>query len=130
MATEGLLDTTWFVDLIRRDPGARALLDDILSGEFIGYYSPVTAMELATGDKYTPAEDTFFRDVFSRLIVADFDLRAAQLAGLFLRPFNEADRKRLEHDAMIGASALSAGLTVYTRNVRDMERFAASAFRY
>lgn len=127
---EGLLDTTVFVDAIRGDDGARSLVEQIVSNDLRGHYSPVSVMELVVSRHYSPSEDSFFRGLFARMAEVPFDNRAARLAGMYLRDLSDERREALVRDAIIGTSALVAGLPVYTRNVRDFRIFTDSVRRY
>lgn len=130
VVTEGLLDTTFFIDALRGDVGARALIDEIVRGGFQGYYSPVTVFELSVSPLFTPSEDSFFHGLLSRMIEIPFETRAARLVGLYLRGLPPARAERLFRDAIIGCSATVAALPCYTRNVRDMSLFATTVRRY
>jgi predicted nucleic acid-binding protein len=127
---EGILDTTFFVDALRGDAGARGLVDRIVDNSFHGYCSPITVVELSVSPRFTPMEDSFFHGLFSRMTEVPFDTRAARLTGLYLRPLPRDRAERLFRDAMIGCTATVSGLTCYTRNVRDISVFAASVRRY
>lgn len=127
---DGLLDTTFFIDALRGEPGARRLVDEIVSGDFVAYYSPVTLVELSSSPYYTPSEDAFFHGLISVMEEVPFTTRAAQLAGLYLRDMPPMRAERLFRDAMIGATGTTNGLAVYTKNVRDMTWFAATVRRY
>ena len=56
--------------------------------------------------------------------------RAAEHAGLYLRALPGQMAERLIRDALIGCTALVENLPVYTRNVRDISRFATAVIRY
>jgi len=47
--SDALLDTTFFIDLHRRDFGATQIWESIFSGEMTASYSAVTAFELWIG---------------------------------------------------------------------------------
>lgn len=127
---EGLLDTTFFIDYLRRDFGAWRLWRRVTTREFVGHVSSITVTELWAGVNSTPAEETRLLAMLRLLKEVPFTSQAAMYAGLCLRALPRKQAERLALDAVIGSSALYAGLTVYTRNVRDMDRFAASVRRY
>lgn len=99
-------------------------------GELTGWYSPITVTELWLSPHTTPAEESILFGMRSVLNELPLTARAAEHAGLFLRALPARMSERLIRDALIGCSALVEGLPVYTRNVRDLARFATTVIRY
>ncbi|MGE0599333.1 MAG: PIN domain-containing protein [Dehalococcoidia bacterium] len=126
---DGLLDTTFFIDL-RGDQAARILWRRIVSEQTTWHYSPITVTELWISPFSTPAEESGFYAMLSILEETPLTTAGAQQAGLFLRELGRPRDEVLLRDALIGCSANVAGLSVYTRNYRDMSRFAISVRRY
>jgi predicted nucleic acid-binding protein len=127
---EGLFDTTFFIDYLRGDPGARGLWRRVVSDELVGWYSPITVTELWLSPNTTQAEESILFAMRSLLRELPLNTRAAEHAGLFLRGLPASQAERLIRDALIGCAALVQNLPVYTRNVRDLSRFATTAIRY
>jgi predicted nucleic acid-binding protein len=127
---EGLLDTTFFIDYLRGDNAAKSLWESIVADAGDWRYSPITVTELWISPFSTPAEESGFYAMLSLLREAPLTTEAAQQAGLFLREVGPPRDEALLRDALIGCSANVAGLAVYTRNYRDMSRFAMSVRRY
>jgi predicted nucleic acid-binding protein len=127
---EGLLDTTFFIDLLRGDTGAVSIWRDIVSGDFVAHYSPVTVTELWMGRFSTFQEEQVLRGALQLMNEIPLTSSIAELAGASLREL-PADRLRhLMSDALIASSALHEHLSLYTRNQRDMEHFAGGMRRY
>jgi predicted nucleic acid-binding protein len=130
MPDEALFDTTFFIDLLKGDPGAVALWQRVKSGDLIGYYSPVSITELWLSPRSVPAEEWYFDAVFNTLTEVPFTRDIARFAGEGLRPFPAERARRLFGDAIIGCTALMARLPLYTRNTRDLNLFAGATRRY
>ncbi len=127
---EGLLDTTFFIDLLRGDLGAVAIWRDIVSGNFRAFYSPITITELWMSQFSTFAEEQALRGTIELMDEIPLSGAIAELAGLSLRAFPISRIRQLTSDALIGSTALHASLSLYTRNQRDMQHFAGGMVRY
>lgn len=121
--TDGLLDTTVFIDVRRGgDETADRLWDSIRNGSRTGSYSSVTAYELWVGRRFSREEELLFEAMFAVLEPVPISISAAKLAGFWLR--NRTERQEVVfRDALIAASALERGEKVFTRNVRDFVLF-------
>jgi predicted nucleic acid-binding protein len=129
--TDGLLDTTFFIDLRRgQHPGALTMWADIQSGRFRGAVSAVTFLELWMGSQVDRAEELFFERVVELLERVDIDSETAKLAGTWLRQLRAVFSERLLRDALIAASALQRGEAVYTANSRDFAQFPVDIRSY
>ena len=113
-----VLDTTFFIDLYRRDAGATGLWNQIFAGQEQASYSPVTVLELWLG-RLTSEEETFYESILSLLEEVPFSSAAARRAATSLRGLQPARAERLIRDAMVGASAQERGEIVRSRNLRD-----------
>lgn len=122
--TDGLLDTTFFVDLWRgHHAGAAALWARIKSGEWTASYCALTILELWKGRSITREEETFHDAVMALLTEVSVSGAAAKQAGLWLRPMTDEASRRLLGDALIAAVAKELALPVMTTNRRDFARF-------
>ena len=121
--SDGLLDTTFFVDVWRGgDDSSNKLLDSIRSGQLAAAYSPVTAYELWVGQRFSREEEIFYESVFSILESTAIEVEDAKQASEWLRGM--ADRSELIfRDALIAAVAVRRHEPVITRNVGDFRRF-------
>jgi len=119
---DALLDTTFFIDLHRGDPGAVSLWEQISDGSLTAALPAVAAFELWLGNQ-TTEESEFYEAVFAFLEEASLSPDAAKQAGTWLRQFPAEAAERLIRDALIAASALERGEAIFTRNSRDFGRF-------
>lgn len=121
--SDGILDTSFFIDIRRgRDNEAARLWDAIMGGTRTAAFSAVTAYELWVGTRFTREEEILFESMFTILEAVPISITAAKLAGMWLR--NVPDRSEaLSRDALIAASALERGEAVITRNVDDFSFF-------
>ena len=86
--------------------------------------------ELWLSPRLLPEEEWFFEGAFNLLKEVPLTREIARFAGERLRGFPVNQARRLFVDAIIGTSALSAQVPVYTRNPTDIGRFAAATRRY
>jgi predicted nucleic acid-binding protein len=119
-----MLDTAFFIDLrSRRNPGASAVWEDIVSGRLSAAVSPIVIFELWVGSRLSREEEAFYRACFRFLEEAPLLGSAAMQAGEWLRLVGERSEP-LFRDALIAATALERTETVLTRNVRDFSLFS------
>jgi predicted nucleic acid-binding protein len=127
---DALFDTTFFIDLRRSDPAAEAIWADIRRGDMTGAYSVITVFELWVAQGITRLEELFYEGAFRHLSKVDLTFSVAQAAARLVRGIRSSVPEALWRDALIAASGLERGEPVYTRNVRDMQRFGATVARY
>jgi predicted nucleic acid-binding protein len=118
-----VLDTTFFIDLFRRDTGAARLWETIRLGEVHAAYSSVTVFELWLV-RLSAQESEFYEQLMVALEEVALTAAAAKTAASWLRELPSAAAERLIRDAMVAASAYERGDDVYTRNQRDFSRFS------
>ena len=128
--SDALFDTTLFIDLLRGDRGAVTLWERVERGELVGGYSPVSVTELWSSPRFNPIEWATFSAMLSMLEFIPVTRRASELAGMFVREISPDQRLVFAYDALIGATALDAGIPLYTRNVRHLDRFTHAVRRY
>ena len=121
--TDGLLDTTFFVDVRRGNhAGADQVWDAIKTGQRTGAVSAVTAYELWVGARFSREEELLFESMFAALESVPIDAATAKQAAIWLR--NAGGRSEiLFRDALIGAAALARSEKVISANVRDFTLF-------
>jgi len=128
--TDGILDTSFFIDLKNADRGANDLWGQIQSGSFGAAFSVLTPYELWVAEFFDVEDEIFFSHAFSGLDEAVLTRSAAARAGGWLRSLTRASRERRLRDALIAATAFERGEPVYTRNVRDFLRFPVQVRPY
>lgn len=124
-----VLDTTFFIDLFRRDAGATRPWNLIFSGGVTAQYSAITMFELWLG-RLSAEEETFYNNLFLLLEELPLTGIAARQAGVLLRDLAAPLEERLIRDAMVAASAMEHGLPVRTRNLRDFGYFRIAVETY
>jgi predicted nucleic acid-binding protein len=118
-----ILDTSFFIDLFRRDAGATAFWNSLRSSGAQASYSSITVFELWLG-RLRQDEEQFYDAMMQVLRPVPFGISSARLAGTWLRSFPRQVAERLLRDSMVAAIAFELGETVCTRNVRDFQRFS------
>jgi predicted nucleic acid-binding protein len=124
-----ILDTTFFIDLFRRDAGATSLWNSIFAGDLDGAYSAVTVFELWVA-RLTGEEAAFYESILSLLDEVPLTSAIARHAAELLRNISSQSSERLIRDAMVAASAVTTGETLRTRNVRDFQRLSVNVETY
>ena len=125
-----ILDTAFFIDLRREDPGAVGLWTTILNARVVAAFATITAFELWQGSQFGSDDEAFYQGLLGRLEAVPLSAAAAALAGEWLRPYPRQARERLSRDALIAASAFQRLEAVSTRNVRDFSRFPVEVRPY
>jgi len=113
-----LLDTTAFVDLLRRVPQARAFLIGL---EHRPLASEVTRVEVLRGlrtDERAPAEV-----LFSNTEWLAVDEPTARLAGELGRQYGRSHRGMGAMDLIVAATAQQMGASLATSNVKHFPMF-------
>ena len=127
---DALLDTTFFIDLHHGDGGARQVWGRIDAGGITASYSVITVFELWVSKGIPRSEELFYESVFERLEIVSLSESASRRAALWVRNIRSSVREALSRDALITATAVERGEAVYTRNVRDFQRFIPNTVRY
>jgi predicted nucleic acid-binding protein len=125
-----LLDTTYFIDLRRGDPGARQLWSEIAGDRVTAAFSSVTAYELWLNKSLTRRDELFYEAMFSVLEEAPLSSLAALWTARSLRALPRRIRDRRLRDAFIAYSAIERGEAICTRNVRDFSRHHSNVQTY
>ena len=117
MSNNYLLDTNILIYYFNDDPAVQSIFEEILAGDLVGYYCPISWVELLCYPELTETEASLMREFLRTLscvslteVVLDC---AAEIRGNY--------RVRLA-DALIAACALTEGCTLVTRNVKDFRR--------
>jgi predicted nucleic acid-binding protein len=128
--SDGLFDTTFFIDLRKGDAGAMQLWSDVEAGRFTAAFCTVTVFELWVGSNFTSEDGEFYSRLFSQLNEVPLSAFAAAQAGIWLRGLSRLRRERRSRDAMIAATAWERSEPVYTRNIDDFLRYHARVETY
>ncbi|MBO1347181.1 MAG: type II toxin-antitoxin system VapC family toxin [Hormoscilla sp. GUM202] len=117
MSNRYLLDTNIFIYYFNDNPVVLPIIEEIEAGVAMGFYSPITWVELLCYPELTETEKDLMREflrTLNSLSLTETVLdRAAEIRGRY--------RVQLA-DAFIAASALVEGCTLVTRNVGDFRR--------
>lgn len=127
--SNAVFDTTVFIDSYKGVKGAVALIETVIKGGMVGWYSPLVVYELWV---YPMARnEEFFHQAILRLLrELPVSSREARQVADWLRPSTRVQRLRRATDALIAASAASIGATIFTRNPRDFTRFYTNVQSY
>lgn len=129
VVADALLDTTFFIDYHRGDPGARALWLQIADGTLSAAVSSITIFELWVGT-LSRGEELTYRAMLMPLDVAPLTNAEAEAAALWLRDVSPRTSESVVRDAFIAATAILRREAIYTRNVRDFTRFYSNVRSY
>ncbi len=115
------LDTNLLIDLVTAgSPHIAVVRRWLREGEKLAA-SAIAWSEFCNGPHSKEQKDSVFHVLEGR--VTDFSVRDAENAS---RLFHRTGRKRGSHaDCMIAAAAITAGIPVATRNIKDFEPFVA-----
>ena len=120
-----MLDTTFLVDIVRGDPGARALLEAAEAGsEAVRIPAPALAKfwEALDRSRHPPRDVERVRAVLDAAASAPFTHAHATRAGRILGRATREGAPMDPFDAMVAAIAVEEQEALVTRNVRDFER--------
>ncbi len=123
------LDTTFIVDLIRKDPVAEKRLRTFLKGsEGLPSTTVITLAELFYGaykSQNLEEEKAKITQGISGISILEMDQAASEKFGEILSNLERRGQKISERDILIAAIALSKGEnTIVTRNKRDFGRIS------
>ena len=118
---DAFLDTTFLIDLYRRDEGAVRVWNRVVAGELQVAYSPVAVLEVWLGN-FTQGEESFYENVLLLAEEVPLDSSMAKTAAEQLRKLQPV-AERIVRDALIAASAIQRNEVILTRNRRDFQQF-------
>lgn len=130
MSSRFLLDTNVLSELMRAHPAAAVVDWFALNTQAAMHTSTITQAEILTGIALLPAgkrrtalaevaEQMFAQDFSGNCLV--FDAAAAKNYAVLVATRTRQGQPISTEDAQIAAIALTAGLTVATRNTKDFE---------
>ena len=128
--TDGLFDTNVFINWWRGDQGAVRLVEAVRAEQATASYSPITATELWVYEKLGRQEEIEYIALTSLLEEAVLTRDMAVSAGSRLRDFSDNRKRELWADALIAATAQARGEKIYSRDVKDLQRFYSNVQTY
>lgn len=129
VVSDALLDTTFFIDYHRGDPGAQSLWLEIADSGITAAVSAITVFELWVGT-LSRGEELTYRAMLMALDEAPLTNAEAEAAALWLRDASPRTSESVVRDAFIAATAMLRQEVIYTRNVRDFARFYSNVRSY
>ena len=102
----------------------------VRTGRISAAFSSITVFELWVAEESGVDDERFYGGAFAILEEALLSALAAAQAAIWLRPFSRITRERRLRDALIAATAFERGEPVYTRNLRDFNRFPVKVETY
>jgi len=115
--TKYLLDTNILIYYFNGEPIVRHIFADILAGNAIGYYCPLTWVELLCYTSLSESEANQIRIFLRRLASVALTEAVLDSAAEIRRDY----RLKLP-DALIAACAIQEGGTLVTRNIEDFRK--------
>ncbi|MBO1347202.1 MAG: type II toxin-antitoxin system VapC family toxin [Hormoscilla sp. GUM202] len=115
--TKYLLDTNILIYYFNGDPIVRPIFDDILAGNTLGYYCPLTWVELLCYTSLSESEANQMRIFLRRLASVALTEAVLDRAAEIRRDY----RLKLP-DVLIAACAIQEGCTLVTRNIEDFRK--------
>lgn len=112
-----LLDTNILIYYFNDDPAVQPIFEEIQAGDAVGFYCPISWVELLCYPDLTEAEANLMREFLRTLSCVLLMESVLERAAEIRRNY----RVRLA-DALIAACALAEGCTLVTRNVNDFRR--------
>jgi predicted nucleic acid-binding protein len=114
-----LLDTNILIYYFNGEPAVETIVNQILDGSSVGYYCPLTWVELLCYPDLSESEIQRMKAFLRALTAVDLTEPVLDQAAELRR----TDRIPLA-DALIAACALQIGCCLVSRNVRDFNRIA------
>mgnify|MGYP001975258115 CR=1 FL=1 len=127
---EMLLDATVFRDYRVGDPGARAIIEQVIEGSRTASISPLTVFELWGGLPMDRRTEMGYAGMLGFLEAAPLSPEAAKVAGVWIASVEPEQRDELARVALIAATAQERGEPVYTRNVEPFSKFYSDVVGY
>ena len=124
------LDTSFLIDWHRRDPRVLPLLDEVLAGLHEVSVDPVIETEYFAAERIDRAKQLTYDTALSLGASLPLTSQASRLAASWLAPMDQP--KRLAHfaDALIAATATTAGAVLVTGDRRIARVFPIAVFEY
>ena len=127
---EMMLDATVFRDYRVGDPGARAIIEQVMGGSRTASISPLTVFELWGGGDLDRRAEIGYAGMLGFLEVASLSTEAAQAAGVWILSIEPDERDGLARVALVAATAQERGEPICTRNAHQFSRFNSEVMDY
>ena len=125
-----LLDTTVMQDYRRGDPGAQAIIDQIVRGEVTASICPLTLFELWGSSDLDRRSEMGYVGMLKFIEEAPLSNEAAKVAGLWVAALDEEERGLLARFALVAATAKERGEPICTRNPEPFSKFYSEFVSY
>lgn len=116
-----ILDSCFLIDLMSRDDGAVAKLDELVASATPLGVSALTVTEVGSGLR-SESNRNEFDDILDRMEVIPFDKPASRRASRLQRRLKSEGHPVGAIDVMIAATAIERDSGVVTRNVSEFGR--------
>ena len=125
-----LLDTTVMQDYRRGDPGAQAIIGQIVRGEVTASICPLTIFELWGSSDLDRRSEMGYVGMLKFLEEAPLSNEAAKAAGLWVAALDEEERGLLTRFALVAATAQERREPICTRNPEPFSKFYSEFVSY
>ena len=125
-----LLDTTLFQDYRAGDPGAGAIIQQVVEGTITASVSPLTVFDLLGSAGLDRRTEIGYTSMLSFLEAAPLTAEAAKAAGVWMASIEEEGRDGLARFALLAATAQERGEPICTRNSETFSRFYSEVVGY
>ena len=124
------LDTSFLIDWHRRDPRVLPLLDEVLAGLHEISIDPIVETEYFAAERIDRGKQFTYDTALSLGSSLPLTSQTSRLAASWLAPMDHP--KRLAHfaDALIAATAATAGAVLVTGDRRVARVFPVAVFEY
>jgi predicted nucleic acid-binding protein len=112
-----LLDTNIIVDLLRRNPDTRLLIESLLNQGQPLAACPITITEVYAGMR--PHEEKATREFMRSLVFLSVTSEIAEHAGHLKARYARRGKALSVQDATIAAVSIAYGCTLVTENIKD-----------
>ncbi|MEC4896071.1 MAG: type II toxin-antitoxin system VapC family toxin [Oscillatoria sp. PMC 1051.18] len=117
MSNQYLLDTNILIYFFNGEPAVEFIFDEIEAGDAVGYYCPITWVELLCYPALSDPEANLMREYLQTLTRIPLTESILDCAANIRRNY----RVGLA-DALIAACAITERCTIVTRNIEDFRR--------
>lgn len=115
-----LIDTSILIDYFRKKDKSKATFTILARDHSKIAVSVITEFEILVGS--TPAQETFWKEIFSQLMVLDFDRNCASIASQIQKELKRKNKIIAVPDLLIAATSINYELRLATKNLKHFNR--------